>query len=727
LQVIEEIHSLISILPGASNVERTNLDLLSVFYTYVINETFQPSNLTIVRETMLLLITSLAQIVKNDVDERNQVMSRLENEAEAAYRDSITSLEKEVGRFRGKLVVGPEREERNGLLERRTLELEVKLKDKEVLVDKLLEVNEEVMLRLKRMLNHVSRVEIEMEQMEAKHDDEKRRLSNVSPAMMKSGVLINASGSISEEGFALIDKSAVSVEDYQALIVEKEELNKEIESIKMISQSRLIEIEELRSEKVDILRRSSLLTSSVAISGELRSEFVIKSVEEENRLLKDELNRKIERMERIMKEMKEMSDAFHEAKKNLEDSTKTQLDDSRLKLERMTVKLKGMEGEKDKANHLLAISKSNNQESLSHLPQFQFLEHALAATRTKLEKSIKECDELKIKISKFESSPDSQSQLIIKLEAEIKNEKLMIEKLKSEILKGDWLEEKKREDIFNSISKFAILEKSLDEAKKREEDNAILLSTMEEALSEVSAQGERMAKDIDEKERRLASLLKDRVNGSSLIGVNKRMSSIDTAMIGSDKSRGSMVEKMLLAEKKINSQYKSENDRLKSEIEKMRKMIEEYESVTVKTVIAMDILKKKCEKLESQLKGQEDMVTETKVAMEEEKGRSARVEEQLSLMKMRDSMRSSSSSSLLLTPNNEEESKRRNQSSSSDLYRTFLMCSICNQRQVDCTIVKCGHVFCKVCIENKCLKPRNRKCPKCKVQFGANDILNIFF
>ena len=52
-------------------------------------------------------------------------------------------------------------------------------------------------------------------------------------------------------------------------------------------------------------------------------------------------------------------------------------------------------------------------------------------------------------------------------------------------------------------------------------------------------------------------------------------------------------------------------------------------------------------------------------------------------------------------------------------------CSNCLTRDKSGIITKCCHVFCIQCIEDL-VKARNRKCPKCKLGFGANDFRRIY-
>lgn len=57
--------------------------------------------------------------------------------------------------------------------------------------------------------------------------------------------------------------------------------------------------------------------------------------------------------------------------------------------------------------------------------------------------------------------------------------------------------------------------------------------------------------------------------------------------------------------------------------------------------------------------------------------------------------------------------------------RDSMKCSSCHVRQLDTVITKCYHVFCGECLKIR-LEMRQRKCPKCNANFGANDIHRIY-
>lgn len=58
-------------------------------------------------------------------------------------------------------------------------------------------------------------------------------------------------------------------------------------------------------------------------------------------------------------------------------------------------------------------------------------------------------------------------------------------------------------------------------------------------------------------------------------------------------------------------------------------------------------------------------------------------------------------------------------------YRKLLRCTSCDRNYKDTIILKCMHVFCKECIDNR-IKTRNRNCPTCNENFHTADIKKIY-
>ncbi len=58
-------------------------------------------------------------------------------------------------------------------------------------------------------------------------------------------------------------------------------------------------------------------------------------------------------------------------------------------------------------------------------------------------------------------------------------------------------------------------------------------------------------------------------------------------------------------------------------------------------------------------------------------------------------------------------------------YKEQLRCPSCKVKQKDAVLTKCFHVFCFDCLQKR-YDTRQRKCPECNHQFGANDFRKIY-
>ena len=58
-------------------------------------------------------------------------------------------------------------------------------------------------------------------------------------------------------------------------------------------------------------------------------------------------------------------------------------------------------------------------------------------------------------------------------------------------------------------------------------------------------------------------------------------------------------------------------------------------------------------------------------------------------------------------------------------YKEQLRCPSCKVKQKDAVLTKCFHVFCFDCLQKR-YDTRQRKCPKCNANFGANDFRKLY-
>jgi E3 ubiquitin-protein ligase BRE1 len=54
-----------------------------------------------------------------------------------------------------------------------------------------------------------------------------------------------------------------------------------------------------------------------------------------------------------------------------------------------------------------------------------------------------------------------------------------------------------------------------------------------------------------------------------------------------------------------------------------------------------------------------------------------------------------------------------------------LACPVCNHRDKKCILLRCRHMFCKVCVDEN-IKNRSRKCPACGQRFDTKDVADVW-
>jgi E3 ubiquitin-protein ligase BRE1 len=57
--------------------------------------------------------------------------------------------------------------------------------------------------------------------------------------------------------------------------------------------------------------------------------------------------------------------------------------------------------------------------------------------------------------------------------------------------------------------------------------------------------------------------------------------------------------------------------------------------------------------------------------------------------------------------------------------RNKVMCNVCNVREKEVMITRCGHTFCKACIDER-ITSRARQCPSCNDKFAATEVAKIW-
>ncbi|KAL6129097.1 hypothetical protein ACLB2K_072450 [Fragaria x ananassa] len=109
-------------------------------------------------------------------------------------------------------------------------------------------------------------------------------------------------------------------------------------------------------------------------------------------------------------------------------------------------------------------------------------------------------------------------------------------------------------------------------------------------------------------------------------------------------------------------------------------------------------------------------LSEMQIDLEKERLKKKRIEEELEALKRKAGRLQAQTEGLSIVEKLQQELGE---------YREILKCDICLDRTKQVVITKCYHLFCNPCVQ-KVVESRQRKCPKCSISFGPNDIKSVY-
>ncbi|PQP97498.1 E3 ubiquitin-protein ligase BRE1-like 1 isoform X2 [Prunus yedoensis var. nudiflora] len=109
-------------------------------------------------------------------------------------------------------------------------------------------------------------------------------------------------------------------------------------------------------------------------------------------------------------------------------------------------------------------------------------------------------------------------------------------------------------------------------------------------------------------------------------------------------------------------------------------------------------------------------LSELQIELERERFEKKRIEEELEILKRKASrLRAQTEGSSIVEKLQQELGE----------YREILKCDVCLDRTKQVVITKCYHLFCNPCVQ-KVIESRQRKCPRCSMSFGPNDVKSVY-
>ena len=153
----------------------------------------------------------------------------------------------------------------------------------------------------------------------------------------------------------------------------------------------------------------------------------------------------------------------------------------------------------------------------------------------------------------------------------------------------------------------------------------------------------------------------------------------------------------------------------KEELSQRNTECAEASSKTVTLTAELANIRKRCNEFVVETEGQRQEIRKLLDALDKAERQAKESREQMAEMTKNSSSGSNSNSGFTT-----DQLKTQIQ-----VLKNRLACPVCHYRDKECIIMRCRHMHCKQCVEER-LANRSRRCPTCNNPFGRNDIEDIF-
>jgi len=531
-------------------------------------------------------------------------------------------------------------------------------------------------------------------------------------------------------------------------------LEEQISQLMHLAKERLNTIQRYADERYEMIKdiehlkaEATHLSDDVIIKSRpfqlLQHQFSFVSTElESSRLLVDKLNR----------EITSLTSSHRTDKEKMEQSEKQRrevLEKSLKEMEHKVIKVRS-----DRDLHQKSDQKNSSASNQQTLSEFNLL----LKTRENEVKDLKKlCERLKdevqnLKLKQDDSKKDKLYDTIDQKNAEIKELQLKItnysevlndykeRKRKAEQGKVDQYEknqvssneketeENSQSEIINirkemnaKVSKYERQIRDLTDAleSQKEESEGLIgeIGGIEKGFEDLQQQNARLAGQLGEKEDSLTQLVSEQIKIKQLLSLLKDEKELLISKISATEDKCGKQEELNF---KYDGKLKSQQDFIRKATDESRAhaaLVEGLKRSARENSQSNSELKLQLEKYEKEIQGQRQRAEEKAVSAEKHKQQCHKLEEEISLLKRRVDQQpkkgghSSTSDNLM-----EEELKH---------VKFRLRCSVCNDREKSAIILRCYHIFCRICIE-KNLEVRSRKCPACGKSFAESDVRDIY-
>ncbi|CCD73191.1 E3 ubiquitin-protein ligase bre-1 [Caenorhabditis elegans] len=280
------------------------------------------------------------------------------------------------------------------------------------------------------------------------------------------------------------------------------------------------------------------------------------------------------------------------------------------------------------------------------------------------------------------------------------------------------LQKEVNRQIADKLSELETLRKTNEMLTNDEECISDELEAIGTAVEEEQERNAQLYIEKREQEDRNLKMMNDRmIQNQTFNRLREKLSCLE-----SKAQTDAQIAKMHEFEKKANEELVtklSESVQFKSaELTRLTNLMEQHRKNIQEVGMSRDENQIKADRCEGQMKQIQELYAAKAREIEDFKFKRQRAEEELETLRIKyervkrnESVPAQSGDQVL------EEANRQ--------MKETLTCPSCKTRPKDCIMLKCYHLFCETCIKTM-YDTRQRKCPKCNSNFGANDFHRIF-
>lgn len=260
------------------------------------------------------------------------------------------------------------------------------------------------------------------------------------------------------------------------------------------------------------------------------------------------------------------------------------------------------------------------------------------------------------------------------------------------------------------------LQKQLDKTKSEEEALMQDLDVTGQAYEDMQEQNHRLLQQLEEKDEANFKLMSEHLKTNAFqkhlneekAQMEEHRDSLLKRISAQENVAKSLEEKVHLLQENMST--------LERELELRNTLNDSYKQEKLDLRQQLAELKSEKDKVLSQLDQLQKSIAERTEALSKEDFKNKRLVEELESIKKKYDRASKLQSAT--TPDEVLMEEIRE-------YKEQLTCPSCKTKPKDTVLTKCFHVFCNDCLQKR-VETRQRKCPKCNAQFGANEIHRLY-